>query len=131
MLDVLMVVCGVLLSLIGFLYIYRGLFAVIGLFRTKKFAPARALHRYAVVIAARNEEAVIGNLLSSIEKQDYPHEKMTVFVVADNCTDKTAAAARAHGAICYERTDPERRTKGYALRYLFEQIGRASCRERV
>ncbi len=124
MLDVLMVVCGVLLSLIGFLYIYRGLFAVIGLFRTKKFAPARVLHRYAVVIAARNEEAVIGNLLSSIEKQDYPHEKMTVFVVADNCTDKTAAEARAHGAICYERTDPERRTKGYALRYLFEQIGR-------
>lgn len=122
MLDLSLAVCGALLSLMGFLYIYRGLFAVIGLFRTKKFAPAKTLHRYAVVIAARNEEAVIGNLLSSIEKQDYPREKITVFVVADNCTDETAAKARERGAVCYARTDSSRRTKGYALQFLFEEI---------
>ncbi len=124
MLDLSLAICGALLSLMGFLYIYRGLFAAIGLFRTKKFPPAKTLHRYAVVIAARNEEAVIGNLLSSIEKQDYPHEQITVFVAADNCTDETAAKARAHGAVCYERTDPSRRTKGYALQFLFEKIRR-------
>ena len=38
--------------------------------------------------------------------------------------DKTAEIARSCGAICYERTNPLERTKGYALRYLIEQIKR-------
>ena len=78
--------------------------------------------KYAIVIAARNEEAVIGNLLDSIKKQDYPSKLITTFVVADNCTDKTAEIARKNGAICYERFDNERKTKGFALQYLFERI---------
>jgi cellulose synthase/poly-beta-1,6-N-acetylglucosamine synthase-like glycosyltransferase len=36
-------------------------------------------------------------------------------VVADNCSDDTAALARAAGADVIERSDPERRGKGYAL----------------
>lgn len=76
------------------------------------------------VIAARNEEAVIGRLLESIRLQDYPSELLTVFVVADNCTDGTAQAARSGGAVCYERCDPDHRTKGYALEYLFSCIAR-------
>ena len=55
------------------------------------------------MVAARNEEKVIGNLLDSIAKQDYPKELITTFVVADNCTDKTAKIARKFGAVCYER----------------------------
>ncbi len=117
-------VCSILLTLIGFLYAYRSIFAAVGVFRTKKFAPAKRFHRYAVVIAARNEEAVIGNLLDSIRRQDYPAELVTVFVVADNCTDQTAAVSRAHGAVCYERNDLAHCTKGFALQYLFEQIAR-------
>ena len=70
----------------------------------------------------RNEKNVIGNLLDSIKKQDYPKELLTVFVIADNCTDNTAEIARSHGAICYERFDDEHKTKGFALQYLFEKI---------
>ena len=73
-------------------------------------------------IVMRNEEAVIGNLLDSINKQDYPKELITTFVVADNCTDNTAEIARKHGAICYERFDNEHKTKGFALQYLLEKI---------
>ncbi len=102
---------------------YR-LYDIIGLFFTRKFKPAKNKHKYAIVIAARNEESVIGNLLESIRKQDYPQELLTVFVVADNCTDKTAEVARNNGAICYERFDNERKTKGFALQYLFECIER-------
>lgn len=74
------------------------------------------------MVAARNEATVIGNLIDSIKKQDYPQELLKIFVVADNCTDNTAEIARKNGAICYERTDNKRRTKGYALQYLVECI---------
>ncbi len=114
-------VIGTVLTVILF---YKKIYQVIGVFFTRKFKPTDNKHKYAVVIAARNEEKVIGNLLDSIKKQDYPSELVTVFVVADNCTDKTAQVARENGAICYERFDNERRTKGFALQYLFKCIER-------
>ena len=52
----------------------------------------------AVCIAARNEEAVLPYLLQSIRAQDYPSERITTYVVADNCTDRTAEIARGLGA---------------------------------
>ena len=48
------------------------------------------MHKFAVMISARNEEYVIGALIDSIKKQNYPSELVTVFVVAENCTDSTA-----------------------------------------
>ena len=43
-------------------------------------------NKYAFIIAARNENAVIGNLIDSIKNQNYPSELIDVIVVADNCT---------------------------------------------
>ena len=83
---------------------------------------AKKQHRYGVVICARNEEEVIGQLLESVAAQDYPSELVEVFVVADNCTDSTAAVARRMGARVLERNDPERVGKGYALDYLFKRL---------
>ena len=112
-------ILGLILSII---VIHRAFYFVIGIFFTRKFKPAKKKHKYAIVIAARNEESVIGNLLDSIKKQNYPKELITTFVVADNCTDKTAQVAREKGAICYERFNDKEKTKGYALEYLFDQI---------
>lgn len=109
-------------SVLSAMVIYKTIYFLIGIFFTRKFKTAKKKHKYAIVIAARNEENVIGNLLDSIKKQDYPSELLTTFVVADNCTDKTADIARKNGAICYERFDNERKTKGFALQYLFERI---------
>ena len=95
---------------------------IVGMFFTRKFKPAKNNHKYGICIAARNEEKVIGNLLDSINKQNYPKDLLTIFVVADNCTDKTAEISRNKGAIVYERIDNDHRTKGYALQYLFRQI---------
>lgn len=78
--------------------------------------------RYAVLIAARNEERVIGGLIDSIENQTYPGHLLDVFVVADNCTDRTAAIARWKGAICYERNNKEQVGKGYALQFLLKRL---------
>ena len=48
--------------------LYRAIFILLGVFFTRKFKPAKKKHKYAIVIAARNEETVIGNLLDSINK---------------------------------------------------------------
>ena len=109
-------------SILSALVLYKTAYYVIGFFFTRKFKPAKKNHKYAIVIAARNEEKVIGNLLDSINKQDYPKKLLKVFVVADNCTDNTAKVAREHKAVCYERFDNEHKTKGFALQYLFKQI---------
>jgi len=109
-------------TILGIVVIHKAFYFVIGMFFTRKFKPAKKKHKYAICIAARNEKYVIGNLLDSIKKQDYPKKLLTVFVVADNCDDDTSKIARDHGAICYERFDNEHKTKGYALEYLFDKI---------
>lgn len=115
-------------TIVSVLFIYKTIYTIVGAFCTRRFEPAKKYHKYGIVIAARNEQAVIGNLLDSIKKQDYPAEYLTVFVVADNCTDgdRTAEIARERGAVVYERFDdnPEHKTKGYALKFLFENIER-------
>ena len=79
-------------------------------------------HRYAVLISARNEEAVIGNLIESIRRQSYDLGLVTTFVVADNCTDATARVAAEAGAVVFERFDTTKVGKGYALRYLLRKV---------
>ena len=116
-------VYNVIGKILTIMFAYKSLYWLIGVFFTRKFKPAKNKHKYAILIAARNEEKVIGNLLDSIKKQDYPKELLTIFVVADNCTDNTADVVRSKGAICYERFDDEHKTKGFALQYLLERIG--------
>lgn len=73
----------------------------------------------AVCIAARNEEAVLPYLLDSIHSQTMPAD---VYVIADNCTDGTAEAARQHGAVVYERENRREVGKGYALAALWSHM---------
>lgn len=96
------------------LYFYQIVYAFVALRREKnqREVIAQKLHRYAFIIAARNESAVIGQLIRSIHKQNYPQELIDVFVVADNCTDNTAEVARGEGAIVYERFNREQVGKG-------------------
>ncbi len=104
-------------------YSYQFAYILVPYLKKEKPHKPAELHRYAVLISARNEELVIGNLLDSISAQDYPSRLVRVFVVADNCTDKTAKVARAHGAIVYERFNDKLVGKGYALEYLLDRIG--------
>ncbi|MCI2055578.1 MAG: glycosyltransferase [Oscillibacter sp.] len=96
----------------------------VGLLNKLRFAEpeARTLHRYAAVISARNEEGVIGGLVQSLKAQNYPADKLDIFVVADNCTDRTAEAAAKAGATVFRRWNQEEIGKGYALDFLFRRI---------
>lgn len=66
-------------------YAYQFVYIPVALLRRRKRLPAAAPHRFAVLIAARNEETVIGDLLDSLHAQDYDMSLITVFVIADNC----------------------------------------------
>ncbi len=83
---------------------------------------AKKNHRYAVLISARNEEAVIGNLIHSIKVQNYPQELIDIFVIADNCTDNTAEVAEREGATVFRRFNDELVGKGYALDFAIKTI---------
>lgn len=78
-------------------------------------------HKFMAIIPAHNEEAVVANLVESLKHQDYPKELYDIYVIADNCTDKTAEVARKAGAIVYERFDETKKTKGFALNWFLGQ----------
>jgi len=78
--------------------------------------------RFAILVPAHDEEDAIGETIGGLLALDYPRNLFTVHVVADNCSDATAAVARRHGACVHERSDSQRRGKGAALNWLAEEI---------
>lgn len=78
---------------------------------------------FAILIPAHNEEAILATLLESLSSLEYPEELYAVYVVADNCTDRTAEIARKAGCVhVYERFHEEKRGKGYALQWLLSKL---------
>ncbi|MFC1403241.1 glycosyltransferase [Streptacidiphilus cavernicola] len=70
-----------------------------------------------ILVPAHNEQDQIGRCLKALREQTacaLPGLRLTVTVVADNCTDATAAIAAAHGAQVFE-TEGNRRKKAGAL----------------
>ncbi|MBQ8429829.1 MAG: glycosyltransferase family 2 protein [Clostridia bacterium] len=121
-------ICSLIGTVLTVLYAYKGIIFLVGLFGHRKFKPTERRHRYGICVAARNEERVIENFLQSVARQDYPVDKITVFIVAHNCTDRTAQIARAFRenglqVVVYEYDAPKEKTKGFALQYLFKRIG--------
>jgi 1,2-diacylglycerol 3-beta-glucosyltransferase len=105
--------------LVGYL-----LFLTVSALAARPISPRRAAarRRFAVLVPAHNEQAVIGRLLSSLNQLDYPRAQFDVCVVADNCDDATASIARSNGARVYERHDSAEKAKGFALRWLIQQL---------
>ena len=95
----------IMLFLFLTLYSYQIFYAIIGVLKKSKNFKTDVKNRYAVIISARNERVVIGQLLQSIKNQNYPSQLIDIFVVADNCSDDTAQIAREAGAIVYERNN--------------------------
>ncbi len=78
-------------------------------------------HKFMAIIPAHNEEAVVRNLIESLKNQTYNKDLYDIYVIADNCTDNTAEIAKEAGAIVYQRFDPTKKTKGYALNCFLQQ----------
>ena len=93
---------SILLIIVGVLYSYQmGYIALVLLHdgyhklrRRKQPEVTVVPHRFAALISARNEAAVIGQLLDTINGQNYPSEMRHAIVIADNCTDNTIYASK-------------------------------------
>ena len=104
-------------------YAYQFFYLFVGLFKGEQRFNAKTQHKFAAIISARNERDVIGNLVASIKNQNYPADKLDVFVIAGQLfTDDTAPITRDAGAIVYERFNKAQVGKGYALDWLFKII---------
>ena len=107
------------------LCLYAVYFGVVALFGLRKKLPAapqaKPEKRFALVVAARNEAAVIGHLVDSLYGQDYPRELYEVIVAPNNCTDDTEAVAAGRGAriFCPEGVI---RSKGEVLTQVVDKI---------
>ncbi|MBQ1374364.1 MAG: glycosyltransferase family 2 protein [Aeriscardovia sp.] len=107
----------------GAMVVYEVFYLVMGLFiKPIVFPPAPQDKRYAILISARNEREVIGQLINSIRKNDYPQDLVDIWLVADNCTDDTAQIATSLGAHVIERHNTVQVGKGFALTYLLNRM---------
>lgn len=101
---------------------YQIAFSFLGLHYRRRTLKAEPVKRFAVVIAAHNEAAVIQPLLDNLQRLDYPRHLYDVYVIADNCTDRTAEIARSHGAIVARRQTADERGKGHAIRWMLTRL---------
>lgn len=108
------------IMLITLYHILIGIFAFIG--RDNSKVKENKNFKYALVVAAHNEESVIGQMVDSLAGLNYDKDSYGIFVVADNCTDDTARIAREHGAVVHERFNDVEKGKGFALNWMFEKI---------
>lgn len=121
--NILTIIALCLMAITTICYAYQMVYLFVPFF-VKRHKPEQASkqHRFAILIAARNEEAVLPHLLETIRNQDYPAQFITTYVIADNCTDATAKVAADGGAVVYQRFNTEKIGKGYALNYLLDKI---------
>lgn len=109
----------VLLAAVG---VYQFVFSLFGLVKRKKKKQYEPTKSFAVLVAAHNEEAVVGALMDNLKKLNYPKELYEVFVICDNCTDSTADIVREHGMHACVRTNQNLRGKGYAIEWMLKEL---------
>lgn len=120
--EYLYIVQQALVWVITIFWLYQLVISVCSLIKLKdKPMLVNKKHRFMAIIPAHNEEKVVEELIKSLKAQDYPKDLYDIYVIADNCTDNTAEVARKAGAIVYERFDPTKKTKGYALNWFLKQ----------
>jgi len=114
------VVISVVLSVYSFYSI--GL-ALVSLLKGRRNPDAAPRARFAVLIAARNEEAVIGHLVESLTRQHYPRDLFDIIVIPNNCTDRTRHVAEQAGARILMCPFPVR-SKGDVLNFALPELSR-------
>lgn len=112
------------LAIAGGVCFYHALLAIVAI--STKRANGRhtggSLHRFAIVLPAHNEEPTLKHALDACDALEYPEDKYAVYVIADNCSDRTADIAEAGGAVCLVRHDTVNRGKGQALEWALPQV---------
>ncbi|MGN7456455.1 glycosyltransferase family 2 protein [Paenibacillus pasadenensis] len=107
---------------LAFVGIYQFGLALFGIVRKKKTIRHKPQKSFAILVAAHNEEKVVGALIENLNRLDYPKELYDVFVICDNCTDGTADISRSMGAHACERFNNQLKGKGYAIEWMLKEL---------
>ncbi len=103
--------------------VYQIVLSFFGWYRRKERITHKPAKSFALIVAAHNEEAVVGALIENLLKMDYPRELFDIFVICDNCTDATADIVRGYeGVYACERTNPNERGKGFAIEWMLKEL---------
>ena len=78
--------------------------------------------KFLIVIPAHNEELNISNTIAQCLKFSFSKSRYEIWVIADNCTDKTAQFARDAGANVVERFHDTDKSKGFALKFFWKKM---------
>lgn len=112
-----------LLALSVVLLMPKIVFHIMGMGKSKVFPKAKKNHRYAILIAARNESKVIGQLLENIKNQDYDQNLLDTYVIVESKDDPTCEICKKFDRVhVFVREHLERKGKGYALDECFTKI---------
>ena len=123
--QILTYVNNAILCVIGIPFALQIFYMIFFWVKKKTYKKTTKLNRVAIIICARNEENVIYTTVKAIfDKQKYPRELFDVYVVANNCTDKTFDEAKRAGATVYKLDDPnpKHHRVSYPLQFGFKKI---------
>ena len=79
-------------------------------------------NRFAILVPAHNEEMLISRLCQSLLEIQYQQEFYEIFIIADNCTDKTAELSASYAANVMVRKSADNFGKGFALDFAIRHI---------
>lgn len=119
MLDNILLGLQIVLMFVG---LYQLVLTFFGWYYRKQTIQHAPQKSFAILVAAHNEEQVVGALIENLKRLDYPKELYDVFVICDNCTDGTADIARSMGVYAYERSNQNLRGKGYAIEWMLKEL---------
>lgn len=119
MVDIILISLQIVLAVVG---VYQFGLALFGMYKKKNKKQYEPNKSFAVLVAAHNEEEVVGALMENLKHLNYPKELYDVFVICDNCTDRTVEIVRSHGMNACVRTNPNLRGKGYAIEWMLKEL---------
>lgn len=119
MVDTILISLQIILAVVG---VYQFGLALFGMYKKKNKEQYEPNKSFAVLVAAHNEEEVVGALMENLKHLNYPKELYDVFVICDNCTDRTVEIVRSHGMNACVRTNPNLRGKGYAIEWMLKEL---------
>ncbi|CAM4341357.1 glycosyltransferase family 2 protein [Paenibacillus tarimensis] len=119
MVNVFLVIAQIAMAFVGVYQFAISMFGIAKRKLRKEHAPAKS---FAVLVAAHNEEEVVGALIENLQKLDYPQELFDIFVICDNCTDGTAEVVRSYGVHACVRQNPHLRGKGHAIEWMLKEL---------
>lgn len=118
-------ILNVFMILIISMFFYWFIISLFGFGKHKTLLERTPQKKFAIIIPSHNEENVIVPLIKNLKSLDYPKELYDIYVIADNCTDRTAHLAKETGAKVIEHTSKVGELKGkpYAIQYALEILG--------